>query len=92
MKNYIKFTIKSLPLVFGLILTLISLTFLIGFATDIYVEKFQEIEFILFVVFAVIGFPTLLYGINYLANNKATPSNSTPQSMDLSEFREPGSH
>jgi hypothetical protein len=92
MKNYIKFTVKSLPLVFGLILTLISLAFLVEFATDIYVEKFQETEFTFFVVFAVIGFPTLLYGINYLANNKAAPSNSTPQSMDLSEFREPGSH
>ena len=91
MKNFLKYTIKSLPMVFGLILTLISLTFLIGFATDIHVANFQEINFTLFVVFAVIGFPTLLFGINYLANNVST-SNNIPQSTDLSEFRVPGSH
>ncbi len=91
MKHFFKYAFRSLPMVCGLILTLTSLSFLIGFATDINVEKLQDEEYSMFLVFAVIGIPTLLFGINYLANYSSASSDSH-KSTDLCEFREPGSN
>lgn len=71
MKNFLTFALRSFPLVIGLILTLVGLSFLIGFATDISVQKFEENDFTLFVVFMIIGIPTVLFGIERLASDTA---------------------
>ena len=62
MKEFFSLFIKTLPFTIGIILTLISLTFLIEFS------DFEDEEFWSFVFFAAIGIPTLLYGINKASN------------------------
>lgn len=68
MKHFFKSLLRSLPLAIGLILTLTALAFLVGFANSL---SFKESEFTMFVVFSILGIPTLLFGIERLATNAA---------------------
>ena len=72
MKHFFKFVLRSLPLVIGLILTLTALAFLVGFANSPSLENFEESEFTMFVVFSILGIPTLLFGIDRLALSAAS--------------------
>jgi hypothetical protein len=67
MKSLFFFFIKTLPFALGVVLVLTSLTFLVEFVD--YVD-FENEDFWLFVFFAIIGIPTLLYGINKASNGK----------------------
>ena len=55
--------IKIMPLTIGLILTLTSLSFLIN-SRLYYFDDMSDERFLLFVFFAIIGFPLMLYGID----------------------------
>ena len=63
MKSFIRLFLKTLPFTIGVILILTSLAFL----TDQY-RYFEDERFWAFVFFAVIGIPTLLFGINKASN------------------------
>ena len=62
MKTFYNFFIKTLPFTIGVILILISLTFLVDFS------YFEDEEFLGFIFFAAIGIPTLLFGIDKASN------------------------
>lgn len=66
MKALFFFFIKTLPFTLGVVLILTSLAFLVQVLD--YVD-FDE-NFFAFVFFAIIGIPTLLYGINKASNEK----------------------
>jgi hypothetical protein len=66
MKSIYSFFIKTLPFALGVVLVLTSLAFLVQVLD--YVD-FNE-DFLAFVFFAIIGIPTLLYGINKASNEK----------------------
>jgi hypothetical protein len=61
MKSLFFFFIKTLPFALGVVLVLTSLAFLVDFENE---------DFWAFVFFAIIGIPTLLYGINKASNGK----------------------
>ena len=62
MKPYFNFFVKVLPFTAGIIFTLISLSFLVEFIGR--GLDFDDEAFFVFIVFAVIGIPTLLFGLN----------------------------
>jgi len=64
MKSLFFFFIKTLPFAIGVVLVLTSLAFLVEFLDDV------DFAFRAFVFFAIIGIPTLLYGINKASNEK----------------------
>lgn len=68
MKNFIRFTLTSLPFVIGLILCLTSFTYLIRFTADSY-DEYNNLA--TFVALAIIGFPVLLYGIYKLSSERS---------------------
>ncbi len=61
MKSLLFFFVKTLPFTLGVILVLTSLAFLVEIESE---------DFWAFVFFAIIGIPTLLYGIKKAANEK----------------------
>ncbi|MFZ2169921.1 MAG: hypothetical protein WAW61_09835 [Methylococcaceae bacterium] len=68
MRNFVQFFIKSIPLIIGLILTLFALSFLVQFVeggADL--SNFGNEDIWGFIFFAVAGVPTLLFGVNKLA-------------------------
>ena len=67
MKEFFRFFVKAFPFVAGLICTLAALAFLVNFTSY---ESFSDDSFWLFVVFALIGFPLLLFGINRLSDDR----------------------
>ena len=60
--TFIKFFVRSVPLLVGMILTLISLTYLVSFVN--YGQEYDEPYFWIFVILFVLGFPLLLWGTN----------------------------
>ncbi len=70
MKSFINLFLKTLPFTVGVILVLTSLAFLATF-TDQHLDfgDLEDEEFWAFVVFAVIGIPILLFGINKGSND-----------------------
>lgn len=77
MKNFIRFFIRSLPFVVGIICTLTAFSFLVSLLVKlashpIYYSTsiLDQEKFWAFVIFSVIGLPLILFGINHLSNNK----------------------
>ena len=66
MKNYLKEILFALPLTAGIIVTLTALCFLMMFID--YGYDFEESYFWVFVLLFVLGFPTILFGINRYSN------------------------
>ncbi len=69
MKDFFSLFLRSLPFVMGIILTLTAVSFLIEFASQASVSNLDEVEYWAFVIFAVIGIPLTLFGINRLSRN-----------------------
>ena len=69
MKELLRFFIKSLPLSLGLILSLAALSFLVNFTDSAGLSSIGEEDFITFAALAVVGIPTLLFGIRKLSSN-----------------------
>lgn len=68
MKNFFQFFIRSIPLTIGLILTLFALGFLVQFVErGAYLSNFGNEDIWGFIFFAAVGVPTLLFGVNKLA-------------------------
>ena len=59
MKRMVKYTINTLPFVFGIIFVLTSLLFLVETSNGSFVENYFK-----FMVFIVAGVPLVIYGIN----------------------------
>lgn len=68
MKEFFRFFLKALPMAIGLILCLTSLTYLVEFSVSGY---HAEENFLAFAFIAVVGIPTLLYGIRKLSSDGA---------------------
>jgi len=67
MRDFAQFFLKSIPLTIGLILTLFALSFLVQFVeSGAWLSEADE-DVWAFIFFAVVGVPTLLFGINKLA-------------------------
>ena len=64
--SFIKFYFKAIPLAIGMILTLVSLTFLASFFN--YGQDFDEPDFWIFLATFMVGFPVLLWGTNKLSS------------------------
>lgn len=65
MKSFFQFFLKTIPFTAGIILTLIATNLLVG---DCF--WYYEFEFWGFLIFAVIGIPTVVYGIKILSDKK----------------------
>lgn len=65
MKIFLRFFLRSLPLVVGVIFSLTALVFLVEFAA----KKLEVENFWSFVIFAVVGLPLMLFGINRLSSD-----------------------
>ena len=65
MKNFFQFFVSALPFTAGLILCLISLTYLVQFTDDIYEEEYLH----MFVCIAALGIPTILFGMRKLSSD-----------------------
>ena len=65
MNELFSFFIRTLPFTLGIILVLTSLAFMVEAITyGFYIEALGYEEFWMFFLFALIGVPTLLYGIS----------------------------
>lgn len=79
MKNFIQFFRKSTPLTIGVILVLFSLGFLVQLVENGELFSADSNDIWGFIFFAMIGVPTLLFGVNKLAeaatdqNGEETP-------------------
>ena len=63
-----RFFLKSFPLTIGVILTLLALSFLVQFVENgAYLSDIEDEDIWAFIFFAVVGVPTLLFGVNKLA-------------------------
>lgn len=69
MKDFFSIFLKSIPFVAGIILTLTAVSFLVEFASQASVSNLDEADYWAFVIFAVIGIPLTLFGINRLSQN-----------------------
>ena len=67
MVKSLKFFVRTIPFVSGLILTLTSLAFLVEFAGSPSLESLSEEDFVSFAILALLGVPLLLLGIRRLA-------------------------
>ena len=71
MKRALSFLIKTLPFALGVVLVLTSLAFLVEFTDQrLHIGDLEDEEFWAFVFFAMIGVPTLLYGIKKASDTK----------------------
>jgi hypothetical protein len=69
MKNFARRCIRSLLMVVGIILSLTSLAFLVEFAANPSLDNLLDEEYVVFILFALIGFPLMFFGINRLAED-----------------------
>ena len=67
-KEILRFWLRSLPLVLGIISILTAFAFLIEFTDRASFDNLEDEEFLGFVLFALVGLPLTLFGINRLAN------------------------
>lgn len=72
MKELLNFFVKALPLSLGLILSLTALSFLIGFTDGARLSDIGEEDFVTFLILAIVGIPTLLFGIKKLSSDGTT--------------------
>jgi hypothetical protein len=63
MKDYFIFFKRTLPITLGMIFTLIALCFLVKFYDYGFHFK-DDLEYVYFIIFFLIGFPMLMFGIN----------------------------
>ena len=70
MKSFFRYFLRSLPFVFGIILTLTALAFLVDFAGYVSIDALADEEFFAFLVFALSGLPLTLYGIALLSRGE----------------------
>lgn len=70
MKDYFHFFKRTLPITLGMIFTLISLCFLVKFY-DYGFHFEDDVEYVYFIIFFIIGFPMLMFGINKEAKDKS---------------------
>lgn len=77
MKNFVRFFARSLPFVAGIICTLTAFSFLVSLLVELsnhpkYFSNsiLDKEKFWAFVIFAVIGLPLILFGINRLSSDK----------------------
>lgn len=68
MKEYFNSFKRTLPITFGMIFTLIALCFLVKFY-DYGFHFENDLEYVYFIIFFLIGFPTLMFGINKEASH-----------------------
>ena len=71
MKAFLRFVLRSLPMVVGLICTLTALAFLVEFTDRASFDNLEDEEFLGFVLFALVGLPLTLFGINRLGTDEA---------------------
>jgi hypothetical protein len=71
MKDLLKYFVKAIPLSLGLILSLTALSFLVAFTDGAELSELGESNFLSFLVLALLGIPTLLFGIERLSRNGA---------------------
>ena len=69
MKSFFRFWLKAIPFTIGMALSLIALCFLVEFYDR--GLDFDEEYLWLFAAFFLTGFPTLIYGMNRLAEKNA---------------------
>lgn len=72
MKMFFLFCLHSLPMVIGIILSLTSLAFLVEFTSNPSLDYLMDEEFLGFLLFALIGFPLMFFGINRLDKSDAS--------------------
>ncbi|MBW2165937.1 MAG: hypothetical protein JRG74_07520 [Deltaproteobacteria bacterium] len=72
MKEFFRFFVTAIPFTVGMLLSLIALCFLLKFYDR--GLDFDNEEFWGFVIFFVVGFPSMIFGINKLS--KKTPNQS----------------
>lgn len=83
MSSFINTILRSFPFAIGVVLVLTSLAYLAEFSGQIYgLNNFDDEEFLAFLVFALIGIPVLIYGIDVLSSEKSQKNrneiNSSP--------------
>ena len=73
MKEFFRFFVTAIPFTVGMLLSLIALCFLVEFYDR--GLDFDNWEFRVFVIFFVVGFPSMIFGINKLSEK--TPNNQS---------------
>ena len=73
MKEFFRFFVTAIPFTVGMLLSLIALCFLVEFYDR--GLDFDNVEFRVFVIFFVVGFPSMIFGINKLSEK--TPNNQS---------------
>ena len=73
MKEFFRFFVTAIPFTVGMLLSLIALCFLVEFYDR--GLDFDNGEFWVFVIFFVVGFPSMIFGINKLSEK--TPNNQS---------------
>lgn len=68
MKDFFYFFLRAIPFTIGLILCLISLTYLVQFTSHSYSA---EETLYMFIGLAAVGIPTILFGISRLSSETA---------------------
>jgi hypothetical protein len=71
MSGFIRFFVLSLPMVVGIICTLTALAFLADFASFASLTRLEDGEYVGFLIFALIGIPLTLFGIDRLSGHAA---------------------
>ncbi|BCO31169.1 hypothetical protein TspCOW1_12720 [Thiohalobacter sp. COW1] len=72
MKELLNFYVKALPITLGLIFSLTALSFLIDFTDSARLSDIGEEDFLTFLILAIVGIPTLLFGIKKLSSEGTT--------------------
>ena len=69
--GFMRFFLLALPMIVGIICTLTALAFLVDFASFAPLNRLGDGEYVGFLVFALIGLPMTLYGIERLSGPAA---------------------
>ena len=75
MKEFFRFFVTAIPFTVGMLLSLIALCFLLKFYDSGFELHRHGNEFWCFVIFFVVGFPSMIFGINKLSEK--TPNNQS---------------
>lgn len=69
--GFMRFFFLALPMVLGIICTLTALAFLVDFASLASLSLLEDDEYVGFIVFALIGIPLTLFGVDRLSEHAA---------------------
>ena len=75
MKEFFRFFVTAIPFTVGMLLSLIALCFLLKFYDRGFDLQSHSYAFWCFVIFFVVGFPSMIFGINKLSEK--TPNNQS---------------